>query len=136
MLVQGTLDEANNVVIPTKPTVWVGSLDGGGGTTGEVTVTNFPATQPVSGSVGVNNFPATQVVSGAVSVSNLPATQPVSGPITNAQMVAITGTAAQTAMTVDPTAAGQTMLAVLRGILAEMQIQTGLLEDIKTNTTV
>ena len=104
MLVQGTLDEANNVVIPTKPTVWVGSLDGG--TPGEVTVTNFPATQAVS------------------------------GPITNAQMAAITGTAAQTAMTVDPTAAGQTMLAVLRGILAEMQIQTGLLEDIKTNTTV
>lgn len=43
-----------------------------------VSVSNFPATQPVSGSVSVSNFPATQPVSGSVSVSNFPATQPVS----------------------------------------------------------
>lgn len=70
-----------------------------------------------------------------VEVTNFPGTQPVSGPLTNAQLVAITGTAAQTAVTTDPAAAGQTMLAVMRGILAEMQAQTALLEDIKTNTT-
>jgi hypothetical protein len=52
-----------------------------------VSVSNFPATQPVSGSVSVSgsvtvgNFPATQPVSGAVSVSNFPATQPVSGTV-------------------------------------------------------
>lgn len=56
-----------------------------------VTVSNFPATQPVSGSVSVSNFPATQAVSGtvtiggslpagtnslgSVTVSNFPATQ-------------------------------------------------------------
>jgi hypothetical protein len=38
---------------------------------GDVAVSNFPATQPVSGSVSVSNFPATQPVSGSVSVSNL-----------------------------------------------------------------
>jgi hypothetical protein len=57
---------------------------------GSVSVSNFPATQPVSGSVSVSNFPATQPVSGSVSVSNTslavtgdfyPATQPVSGSI-------------------------------------------------------
>ena len=36
-----------------------------------VSVTNFPATQPVSGSVSVSNFPATQPVSGTVSVGNV-----------------------------------------------------------------
>ncbi len=39
--------------------------------TGSVSVTNFPATQPVSGSVSVSNFPATQPVSGTVSVGNV-----------------------------------------------------------------
>jgi len=54
-----------------------------------VSVTNLPATQPVSGSISVSNFPGTQPVSGtfwpttqpvsgSVSVSNFPATQPVS----------------------------------------------------------
>ena len=61
-----------------------------------VSVTNLPATQPVSGSVSVSNFPATQPVSGtfwqatqpvsgSVSVSNFPATQAVtlaSSPVT------------------------------------------------------
>jgi hypothetical protein len=50
-----------------------------------VSVSNFPATQPVSGSVAVSNFPATQPVSGAVSVSNFPSTQPVSGTIAATQ---------------------------------------------------
>jgi len=48
---------------------------------GDVTVNNFPATQPVSGTVAVSNLPATQPVSGTVAVSNLPATQPVSGTV-------------------------------------------------------
>jgi hypothetical protein len=61
-----------------------------------VSVTNLPATQPVSGSVSVSNFPATQPVSGtfwqatqpvsgSVSVSNFPSTQAVtiaSAPVT------------------------------------------------------
>jgi len=42
---------------------------------GSVSVSNFPATQPVSGSVSVDNFPATQAVSGTF----WQATQPVSG---------------------------------------------------------
>jgi hypothetical protein len=46
-----------------------------------VSVTNFPATQPVSGTVSVGNFPATQAVDGAVSVDNFPATQPISGQV-------------------------------------------------------
>jgi hypothetical protein len=36
-----------------------------------VSITNFPATQPISGSVSVSNFPATQPVSGTVSVGNV-----------------------------------------------------------------
>jgi len=59
---------------------------------------------------------------------------PVSGPLTSANLTAVTGTAAQTAVTTDPAAAGQTMLSVMRGILAELQTQTALLNDIKTNT--
>lgn len=44
-----------------------------------VTVSNFPATQPVSGTVNANvTFPTTQNVAGSVSISNLPATQPIS----------------------------------------------------------
>lgn len=39
------------------------------GTTNAVSVTNFPATQPVSGSVSVSNFPATQAVSGTVTAN-------------------------------------------------------------------
>lgn len=73
--------------------------------------------------------------SSQVEVTNFPATQVVSGPLTNAQLTAVTGTAAQTAVTTDPAAAGQTMLAVMRGILAELQAQTALLQTIATNTT-
>lgn len=36
---------------------------------GTVSVSNFPATQPVSGTVGINNFPATQAISGTVAVT-------------------------------------------------------------------
>jgi hypothetical protein len=61
-----------------------------------VSVSNFPATQPVSGTVSVGNFPATQPVSGTVGVSNFPASQPVTGPLTDAQLrasaVPISGT--------------------------------------------
>ena len=71
----------------------------------------------------------------SVEVTNFPATQAVTGPLTNAQLTAVTGTAAQTAVTTDPAAAGQTVLAVMRGILAEMQAQTALLQTIATNTT-
>jgi hypothetical protein len=141
MLIQGTLDDSNNVVIPNKPLVWVDTGGGGGGGGGEVEVTNWPATQPVSGTVAVSAVTATV----NTAITNWPATQPVSiansvsiavtGPITNAQLVAVTGTAAQTAITTDAAAAGQTMLAVLRGILAELQAQSVLLNDIKTNTT-
>ena len=55
-----------------------------------VSVSNFPATQPVSGTVAVSGVSGTvtvdgsghtQPVSGSVSVSNLPATQPVSGTV-------------------------------------------------------
>ena len=46
-----------------------------------VSVSNLPATQPVSGSVSVSNLPATQPISGSISVSNLPATQAISGTI-------------------------------------------------------
>jgi len=47
-----------------------------------VTGTFWQATQPVSGSVSVSNFPATQPVSGTF----WQATQPVSGPLTDAQL--------------------------------------------------
>ncbi len=73
-------------------------------------------------------------VGGEVTVTNFPATQPVSGPLTNAQLTAVTGTAAQTAVTTDPAAANQTTNAILRGILAELQAQTTVLETIATNT--
>lgn len=43
-----------------------------------VSVTNFPAIQPVSGALSITNFPPTQPVSGTVSVNNFPALQPVS----------------------------------------------------------
>jgi hypothetical protein len=66
---------------------------------GSVTVTNFPATQPVSGTIGVNNFPATQPVSGTF----WQATQPVSGtfwqatqPISAASLPLPTGAALET----------------------------------------
>lgn len=75
------VDSAGNVSITSLPALPAGTnvighviLD-----SGSVSVSNFPATQPVSGSVSVSNLPGTQPVSGSVSVSNFPATQPVSG---------------------------------------------------------
>ena len=58
------------------------AIAGTGGVYRNVTVTNFPAIQPVSGSVTVTNFPAIQPVSGSVTVTNFPAIQPVSGSVT------------------------------------------------------
>jgi hypothetical protein len=54
---------------------------------GSVSVSNFPATQPISGSVSVSNFPATQNVSGTVTA--LQGTSPwvVSGTITTSPNV-------------------------------------------------
>lgn len=49
----------------------------GGATNGTVSVSNFPATQPVSGTVAVSNLPATQPISGTVSVGNFPTVQQV-----------------------------------------------------------
>lgn len=83
---------------------------GGGGGTSEVEVTNFPATQLVSGTVTAT------------------------GPLTNAQLTAVTGTAAQTSIATDPSVAGLTTNSLLRGILAELQAQTTILEEIATNT--
>lgn len=65
-----------------------------------VSVTNFPATQPVSGTVAVSNFPATQPVSGTVTVANpgLTDTQlratpvPISGTVTTTSVTAATAT--------------------------------------------
>ncbi len=52
----------------------------------------YPATQPVSGTVTVSNFPATQPVSGTF----WPPTQPVSGSVSISGSVAVTGTFWQT----------------------------------------
>ncbi len=52
----------------TNDVIVEGTVDASGSA---VSVTNFPATQPVSGSVSVSNFPATQPVSGTVSVGNV-----------------------------------------------------------------
>ncbi|MDH4993039.1 hypothetical protein QEZ48_19680 [Aquamicrobium lusatiense] len=109
-----------------------GDLAGQVGSIGELTLdaeTGRLRVDVGSGS-GSSNVNISSVGGNAVTTSI-----PVSGPLTNAQLTAVTGTAAQTAVTVDPAAAGQTILAVLRGILAEMQAQTVLLNDIKTNTT-
>ena len=60
-----------------------------------VSVSNFPATQPVSGTVAVSNFPATQPVSGTVAVSSLPsipAGANAIGSITNTAFTANAGT--------------------------------------------
>ena len=70
----------DNVAVATQPAL-VFATDKVDATGSAVSVSNFPATQPISGSVSVSNFPATQPISGSVSVSNLPATQPVSGTV-------------------------------------------------------
>ena len=73
--VTGTFWQATQPVsIASAPVTPV--TDNGGSLTvdGSVSVSNFPATQPVSGSVSVSNFPATQSVSGTFWQT----TQPVS----------------------------------------------------------
>src|SRR4051812_10572217 len=88
--------------LPTK-TLWVAGADGtvlrgfrvdASGRlrtvlegTPAVSISNFPATQPVSGAVSVSNFPASQPVTGPVTDVQLRASAvPVSGPVTDAQL--------------------------------------------------
>jgi hypothetical protein len=52
-------------------TTYVWPFTGAGGVSGSVTVTNFPAIQPVSGTVAVSG--------GTIAVSNFPASTPVTG---------------------------------------------------------
>jgi hypothetical protein len=90
----------------------------------EVQITNTPLpieggnVNPVaiSGPVSVTNFPASQPVSGSVSVSNFPASQPVTGPLTNTELratpVPVTAGSIATA-TVTPNAVGVVAVNVL-----------------------
>ena len=107
------------------------SVEGGGGG-GEI-----PNPLPVTGPITDDELRASALaVSGPLTDTQLRAAAvPVSGPLTNAQLTAVTGTATQTAVTTDPEASGQTIAALLRGILAEMQAQTALLAAIADNTT-
>lgn len=57
---------SSDTLIDNAVTIAGGIIDASGST---VSVTNFPATQPVSGSVSVSNFPATQPVSIAGTVN-------------------------------------------------------------------
>jgi hypothetical protein len=59
---------------------------------GNVSVTNFPATQPVSGTVSVGNFPAVQpindnggsvTIDGTISVNNFPGSSVATATVTN-----------------------------------------------------
>lgn len=97
---------AYNPVVLVDPAT--GAPVGGGGGGGEVTVTNWPATQPVSGTVTAT------------------------GPITNAQFTAVSGAA--TAAAWDGIAASATLVAILKAIHAQNATMIGLLNDIKTNT--
>lgn len=131
MIIQGTLDENGDFIAPAKPTAFknLGGDSGGGGSSDVVKIDATQNTVKVDSTTPVD-------VSGPLTNTELRAAPiPVSGPLTNAQLTAVTGTAAQTSITTDPSAAGQTMMALLRGILSEMQAQTALLNDIKTNTT-
>lgn len=76
--------------------------------TGTVSVSNFPATQPISGTVtanaGTGNFIVAQAtaanlnatITGSVSVSNFPVTQPISGTVAATQSGAWSSTVTQT----------------------------------------
>ncbi len=61
---------SSDTVVSNPVTIAGGTIDVTGS---NVTVANFPATQPVSGSVSVSNFPATQPVSlaGSITVGNV-----------------------------------------------------------------
>ena len=70
---------SSNMFAPLSRSIITGETTGGGG--GYVNVKVNPSgalVADVTGSVSVSNFPATQPVSGSVSVSNFPATQPIS----------------------------------------------------------
>lgn len=96
----------------------------------------FAEVVAVEGGGGGGDIPNPLPVTGPLTDDQLRASAlPVSGPLTNAQLTAVTGTAAQIAVTTDPEASGQTIAALLRGILAEMQAQTALLAAIADNTT-
>lgn len=70
VVASGTIDAINGTV-PTRTT-----------NNGTVSVSNFPATQPISGTVGVSGTVPVQITNnGTVSVSNLPATQAISGTV-------------------------------------------------------
>lgn len=86
---QAFLDALNNLNVQVAHLVSV---------VGNVSVSNFPATQSVSGSITVNNFPSTQAVTGTF----WPATQPVSGSLSTVPIVsnAATLTASATITTV------------------------------------
>lgn len=102
-------------------TIAVAGGGGGGEASGQVEVTNFPETQPVSG-------PLTdaQLRAEAVPVAvDFPETQPVSGPLTNAQLLAA-------ALATE--AKQDDVLTVLGNILTELQTANGHLETIATNT--
>ena len=69
----GSAGQSWYVQLTNIPTVDVGNTVAVTGTvaisgTPTVSVSNFPATQPISGAVAVSNFPATQPVSGTVTV--------------------------------------------------------------------
>lgn len=69
-------------------------------------------------------------LSGKVEVSNFPERIPVSGPLNLSQFSAIVGTAEQTTVAGNPSATNLTVLALLRGLLAEMRTQTAELRKI------
>lgn len=87
---------------------YVDASGGGGGGPTTVTVSNFPATQPVSGTVTVS------------SLATAGSTQ--QGAIANPAYTDATG------------AANGTMIALLKGIYVQQAQMITLLNDIKTNT--
>lgn len=91
----------------------------GGGAGGEVTVSNFPATQPVSGTF----WQTTQPVSGTVTVTGIAtAGSTQQGAIANAAYTDATG------------AASGTMIALLKGLYVQNAAIIALLTQIETNT--
>ncbi len=83
LIIGGALSVSGMVGLAGSPTV---SLGAGTNAVGSVSVSNFPATQPVSGSVGISGTPTVTLGTGnnavgSVAVSNFPATQPVSGSV-------------------------------------------------------
>lgn len=101
--VTGTFWQATQPVsIASAPVTPV--TDNGGSLTvdGSVSVSNFPATQPVSGSVSVSNFPATQSVSGTFWQTTQPvslASAPVTPVTDNGGSLTVDGTVTVNDMT-------------------------------------